>query len=73
MTLNYYMHSLGYRPNFIGIFSAMPEIGVLIGAVPMGKLADRIGRKPLLLPTAILTPLLLAMCALVASALLLLT
>ncbi len=67
LTLNYYVHSLGYQPDFIGVFSAMPAIGALISAVPVGFLADRIGRKPVLLLTAILTPLFLAACALVTS------
>ena len=64
LTLNYYVHSLGYQPEFIGIFSAMPAIGALISAVPVGFLADRIGRKPVLVLTAILTPVFLAACAL---------
>src|SRR5690348_11089870 len=72
LTLNYYVHSLGYHPDFIGVFSAMPAMGALIGAVPSGMLADRIGRKPVLLLTAVLTPLFLAMCGLVTSAPLLL-
>jgi len=67
LTLNYYVHSLGYRPDFIGVFSAMPAVGALIGAVPTGMLADRIGRKPVLLLTAALTPLFLATCGLVTS------
>ncbi len=67
LTLNYYVHSLGYRPDFIGVFSAMPAIGSLVSAVPVGLLADRIGRKPVLLLTAVLTPLFLAACALVTS------
>src|SRR5258708_9594425 len=45
----------------------MPAIGSLISAVPVGLLADRIGRKPVLLLTAVLTPLFLAACALVTS------
>lgn len=65
LTLNYYVHSLGYQPDFIGVFSAMPAIGALISAVPVGILADRIGRKPVLLLSAILTPLFLAACGLV--------
>src|SRR6266566_7496 len=73
LTLNYYVHSLGYQPEFIGIFSAMPAIGALISAVPVGFLADRIGRKPVLVLTAILTPVFLAACALVTSPFLLLS
>ncbi len=65
LTLNYYVHSLGYHPDFIGVFSAMPALGALLGAVPTGMLADRIGRKPVLLLTAFLTPLFLAVCGLV--------
>ncbi|MDQ2715768.1 MAG: MFS transporter [Chloroflexota bacterium] len=60
LTINYYAHSLGYRPDFIGLLSAMPAIGSLVSAVPSGLLADRIGRKPVLVGTAILTPLFLA-------------
>src|SRR5258707_342962 len=67
LTLNYYVHCLVYRPDFIGVFSAMPAIGSLISAVPVGLLADRSGRKPVLLLTAVLTPLFLAACALVTS------
>ncbi|HXZ05799.1 MAG TPA: MFS transporter [Ktedonobacteraceae bacterium] len=72
LTLNYYVHSLGYQPVFIGVFSAMPAIGALISAVPVGFLADRLGRKPILLLSAILTPFFLAMCAFVTSPFLLL-
>lgn len=72
LTLVYYIHSLGYQPEFIGLFSAMPAIGALIGAVPIGRLADRIGRKPVLILTAILTPLCLALTAIVTTAPLLL-
>src|SRR5438128_268341 len=72
LTLNYYVHSLGYHPDFIGVFSAMPAIGALVSAVPVGILADRLGRKPVLLLSALLTPLFLAACALVTSPFLLL-
>ncbi|HEY6408481.1 MAG TPA: MFS transporter, partial [Ktedonobacteraceae bacterium] len=57
LSINYYVHSLGYRPDFIGLLSAMPAIGSLLSSVPSGMLADRIGRKPVLVATAILTPL----------------
>ena len=60
LNVNYYAHSLGYQPDFIGLLSAMPAIGALISAVPTGMLADRIGRKPVLIVSAILTPLFLA-------------
>ncbi|HYX50051.1 MAG TPA: MFS transporter, partial [Ktedonobacteraceae bacterium] len=67
LTLNYYVHSLGYQPDFIGLFSAMPAIGALISAVPVGLLADRMGRKPVLVLTAVLTPFFLAACGFVTS------
>ncbi|HET9919475.1 MAG TPA: MFS transporter [Ktedonobacteraceae bacterium] len=60
LNINYYAYSLGYHPDFIGLLSAMPAIGALVSSVPSGLLADRIGRKPVLLGTAILTPLFLA-------------
>lgn len=68
LTLNYYVHSLGYDPTFIGLFSAMPAIGSLVSAIPVGRFADRVGRKPVLLLTAVLTPLSLALCGLATSA-----
>ncbi|GCE19539.1 MFS transporter [Dictyobacter kobayashii] len=68
LTVNYYVHSLGYEPVFIGLFSAMSAIGAMIGAVPVGMLADRWGRKPVLLLTAFLSPLTLALLALATSA-----
>lgn len=73
LTLNYYVHSLGYSPAFIGVFSAMPAIGALTSAVPVGRLADRVGRKPVLVLTAIFTPLFLAACGLVTTTPLLLS
>jgi Arabinose efflux permease len=68
LVLNYYIHSLGYHEDFIGICSAMPAIGSLVGALPTALVADRIGRKPILIFTALLTPLSLALCALATSA-----
>lgn len=72
LTINYYAYSLGYTQEFIGIFSAMPAIGAFLGAFPAGLLADRFGRKPILLASAILSPLFLVCIGLVTSAPLLL-
>ncbi len=72
LTVNLYAYSLGYRPDFIGVFSAMPAIGAMVGALPVGLLADRWGRKPVLVISAILTPLFLMALGLVTSAPLLL-
>lgn len=60
LNVNYYAYSLGYHPDFIGLLSAMPALGSLISSVPSGLLADRLGRKPVLIATAILTPMFLA-------------
>lgn len=72
LNINYYAHSLGYKPDFIGVLSAMPALGSLLSSVPSGLVADRIGRKPVLVGTAILTPLFLACVGLITSAPLLL-
>ncbi len=68
LTLNYYVHSLGYQQDFIGLFSAFPAIGSLLSAIPTGILADRWGRKPVLLMTALLSPGFLALTALMTAA-----
>src|SRR5260370_9012481 len=49
LTLNYYVHSLGYQPDFIGVFIAMPAILALVTPIPVVLLSDHIGRKPVLL------------------------
>src|SRR5438309_6936290 len=72
LNISYYAHSLGYRPDFIGLLNAMGAVGALVGAVPVGILADRVGRKPVLVISAILTPVFLAMVGLTTSAPLLL-
>lgn len=68
LNITYYAHSLGYKPDFIGLLSAMPALGSLVSSVPSGILADRLGRKPVLIGTAILTPLFLAGVGLITSA-----
>jgi len=72
LNVNYYAYSLGYHPDFIGLLSAMPALGALVSSVPSGFLADRLGRKPVLVGTAILSPLFLAALGLITSAPLLL-
>jgi MFS family permease len=64
LTTNLYLLSLGYRSAFIGIVTGMPAIGALIAAVPIGLLADRWGRKPLLVWSGLLNPLALVAIAL---------
>src|SRR6185312_9090244 len=54
---NLYVYSLGYPKDFVGLIAAMPAIGSLVAAVPIGVIADRIGRKRLLLLSGLLNPL----------------
>jgi MFS family permease len=68
LSINLYVHSLGYSLSFIGLVAAMPAIGSLVSAVPSGILADRWGRKPLLILSGILNPLALAAIGLSTSA-----
>ena len=45
LTVNLYVKSLGYDQVFVGVFAAMAAIGALVAGVPVGFLADRMGRK----------------------------
>jgi MFS family permease len=71
LTLNLYVHSLGYDLVFVGFFAATSALGSLIASVPVGMLADQLGRKPLLLISGFGTPLTLVMTALSTTPLLL--
>lgn len=64
VTNNLYVYSLGYDLRFVGVFAAMPALGALVAGVPVGILADRIGRKPLLVVSGILNPVALVAIAL---------
>src|SRR5690348_301975 len=68
VTTNLYVYSLGYPKEFIGLFTAMPAIAALFAGIPLGFLADRIGRKPLLLISGVLNPLALVAIGLSTSA-----
>jgi len=68
LAINLYAYSLGYHQDFIGVLSAMPALGSLVASVPMGLLADRLGRKPLLIISGLLNPLALAAIGLSTSA-----
>lgn len=63
LTINLYVLSLGYGKDVVGVVAAMSAIGALVAGVPVGLLADRIGRKPLLILSGMLTPITLVMIA----------
>src|SRR5689334_14259922 len=68
LTVNLYVKSLGYDQVFVGVFAATSAIGALVAGVPIGFLADRMGRKPLLIISGFATPLTLVATALSTSA-----
>ena len=68
LTINLYVKSLGYDQVFVGVFAAMSAIGALVAGVPVGFLADRMGRKPLLIISGFATPLTLVATAFSTSA-----
>lgn len=54
---NLYLYSLGYDARFIGLINGVNSIAVLLVSVPLGYLADRFGRRPVLLVGGIGYPL----------------
>jgi MFS family permease len=64
VSTNLYVYSLGYPKEFVGLVAAMPALGALVSAVPIGLIADRIGRRPLLIISGLLNPLALVGIAL---------
>lgn len=63
VTINLYVYSLGYKQDFVGLFAGMSALGALLMAVPAGIISDKLGRKPVLLFTGLLTPLTLVAVA----------
>ncbi|MGZ3664845.1 MAG: MFS transporter [Ktedonobacterales bacterium] len=68
VSVNLYVNSIFHDTDFVGIVAAMPAVGALAAGVPIGFLADRMGRKPLLLISGLLNPLALAAIGLSTSA-----
>ncbi|HEY7356142.1 MAG TPA: MFS transporter [Ktedonobacterales bacterium] len=68
VTINLYAYSLGYKQDFVGLVAGMSALGGLVMAVPAGMLSDRLGRRPVLLFTGLLTPLTLVAVAFSTSA-----
>jgi MFS family permease len=64
VTINLYVDSLFHDSYVVGIVAAMSAIGALVAGVPVGMLADRVGRKPLLVVSGLVTPLTLVATAL---------
>ncbi len=56
LVYNLFLLSLHFSPALIGLLDAMPAVTVLVLGVPMGVLADRIGRRSLLLWCGFLNP-----------------
>jgi MFS family permease len=55
--LNLYLYSLGYDTRFIGVISAANSLATLVCSLPAGYIADRIGRRPVLLVGGVGYPL----------------
>jgi MFS family permease len=52
--LNFYLRSLGYDETFMGLVATTASMTVLIAALPMGYLADILGRKRSLIISSLL-------------------
>src|SRR5919199_483850 len=55
--LNLYLYSLGYDTRFIGVINAANSLAVLLVSVPLGYLADRFGRRRVMLAGGIGYPI----------------
>ncbi len=55
---NFYILGRGFDKDFLGLVNALPSVGILVMGIPMGRLSDRIGRRPAMIIGAIV-----AICA----------
>lgn len=67
VTINLYVYSLGYKEDFVGLFAGMSALAALLMALPAGMISDRLGRKPVMLVTGLITPITLVAIAFSAS------
>ena len=56
LVYNLFLLSLHYSSTFIGVLDAMPAVTTLVAGVPLGMLADRVGRKKLLVACCFANP-----------------
>jgi len=67
--LNFYLRSLGYDETFMGLIATTASMTVLIAALPMGYLADILGRKrSLVISSLLIGPSIVLMVAFPSSA-----
>ncbi|HYM50122.1 MAG TPA: MFS transporter [Candidatus Limnocylindrales bacterium] len=65
LVFNLYMSALGFRNDVIGIFNALPAVGLIAVGLPVAALADRIGYRVFVLGSsgvATLAAIVLASC-----------
>lgn len=65
--LNLYLYSRGYSTALIGILNAVNSVATLMVSVPLGYLADRFGRRTVLVVGGVLYPLSIAAVTLASS------
>jgi MFS family permease len=67
LTINLYVYSITHDLQIVGFVAAMSPLGALLAGVPIGFLADRFGRKSMLVASGLLTPVTLVAIALSAN------
>jgi MFS family permease len=54
---NFYMLQSGFSRDFLGLATSLPSVAALVFGIAVGRLSDRIGRKPSLILGVSLTSL----------------